>query len=96
LNVKVEIKFRPTPEKQNYDEMFNAAESLTNNHHSISIYQCRRQKNTLVAEFTMIKARQIDVVDRIGREFSYEIEDYLESSISFPKKMLKKPSKINT
>jgi hypothetical protein len=39
-----------------------------------------------VAEFTINKARQIDVVDGIGKQFSYNLEGYLESSISFPKK----------
>jgi hypothetical protein len=31
MNVKVEIKLCSTPIKQNYEEMFNAAEYLTNN-----------------------------------------------------------------
>jgi hypothetical protein len=92
MNVKVEIKLCTNPEKQNYDEMYNAAESLTNDVESIMIYQPKRPKNTLVAEFTIKNARQIDIVDRIGKEFSYNLEDYLDSSISFPKKISRKAS----
>jgi hypothetical protein len=77
MNVKVEIKLCSNPEKQNYDEMYNSAESLTNDVDSIIIYQRKRPKNTLVAEFTIKNARQIDIVDRIGKEFSYNLEDYL-------------------
>jgi len=39
MNVKVEIKFSSNPEKQNYDEMYNAAKSITNNYDRIIIYQ---------------------------------------------------------
>jgi hypothetical protein len=92
MNVKVEIKLCSTPNKQNYEEMFNAAEYLTNNIDSILIYQRMRPPNTLVAEFTIDKVRQIDIVDRIGKEFSYNLEDYLDSSISFPKKITRKAS----
>jgi len=95
MNVKVEIKLCSNPEKQNYDEMYNASESLTNDVDSIIIYQPKRPKNTLVAEFTIKNARQIDIVDRIGKEFSYNLEDYLDSSISFPKKMSRKATNEN-
>ena len=95
MNVQVEIKFGSTPRKQDFDEMYNASKSLTNNDDSIYIYQRKRPKHVLVAEFTINKARQIDVVDRIGREFSYNLEDYLDSSISFPKKMSPKKSNTN-
>ena len=94
MNVKVEIKFSSNPEKQNYDEMYNAAKSITNNYDSIIIYQPKQPTNTLVAEFTIQKKRQIDVVDKIGKTFSYNLEDYLDSFISFPKKI--SPKKIKS
>jgi hypothetical protein len=96
MNVKVEIKFSSNPEKQNYDEMNNAAESITNNLDSIVIYQRKQPANTLVAEFTIQKKRQIDVVDKIGKIFSYNLEDYLDSFISFPKKISRKKIKSPT
>jgi len=92
MNVKMKIKFCSTPKKQDFDGMYNAAESLTNDTDSVIIYQHKGPENALVAEFTINEARQIDVVDRIGKEFSYNLEDYLDSSISFPKKMLRKRS----
>ena len=41
--------------------------------------------NIMLAEFTMPKARQMDVVDKIGRTFSLFMEDYSTQSIWFPK-----------
>jgi hypothetical protein len=90
MNVKVEIELDSTPEKQDYIEVYDAAIFLTNDPDSVSIYKSKRPKNSLVAEFTINKARQIDVVDGIGKQFSYNLEGYLESSISFPKKALSK------
>ncbi len=72
--------------------MFNAAEYITNNNDSIIVYPRKRPKNALVAEFTIDKVSQIDIVDRIGKELRYNLVDYLDSSISFPKKLARKSS----
>jgi repressor LexA len=93
MNVKVEIELCITPSKQDHDEMYNAAEFLTNDTNSILVYQSKDHKNALVAEFTINRARQIDVVDMIGNEFSYNVENYSQSSISFPKTHTRKTSK---
>lgn len=70
--------------------MYGAAEFLANDTDSIYIYQHKGKSHNLVAEFTINKARQIDVVDRIGKEFSYNMENYSQSTISFPDKPTKK------
>ncbi len=92
MNVKVEIELNSTPNKKDKEEMYSVAEYLTNDAESINIYQLERKEHikTLVAGFTIDKARQIDVVDRIGNEFSYNVANYSQSSISFSKKLSKK------
>ncbi len=93
MNVKVEIELCSPPSKKEREEMYGAAEFLTDETDSIYIYQPRNQRNELVAEFTINKARQIDVVDRIAKEFSYNVRNYSQSSISFPKKLSRQPVK---
>ena len=90
MNVKVIIELSSPPGKKDREEMYDSAEFLTNEIDSIYIYQPRNQRNELIAEFTIDKARQIDVVDRIGKEFSYNVENYSQSSISFPNKPTRK------
>ncbi|MBF0100200.1 MAG: hypothetical protein HQK77_04760 [Desulfobacterales bacterium] len=63
--------------------MREAAEDLTDNKNNVTVFTHAQKKKTIVAEFTIQKARQIDVVDRIGRAFHF-INDYNDSAISFP------------
>jgi hypothetical protein len=64
--------------------MYEAAEYLTDDMNSIVISLPPSRPKLIVADFSIKKARQIDVVDRIGREFRSGLEDYDTSSISFP------------
>jgi hypothetical protein len=84
LNVKVEVELIYSPKSKHKKQMYNAAESLTDDKHSIIISTQSNKMKIVVAEFTIKKARQIDVVDKIGREFSYCLTEYNTSSISFP------------
>ena len=90
MNVKVEIELCASVKQKDKKEMYGAAEFLTNDTDSIYIYQPKGKSHNLVAEFTITKARQIDVVDRIGKEFSYNMENYSQSTISFSDKPTKK------
>jgi DNA-binding MarR family transcriptional regulator len=63
--------------------MYDAAESLTDNKRSILVSIPTNKLKAIVAEFTMKKARQIDVVDMIFRQFKY-LTDYNTSTITFP------------
>ncbi len=90
MNVKVKIELSSHPDKKDREEMYDAAEFLTNEIDSIYIYQPRNKRNELIAEFTINKARQIDVVDKIGKKFRYNVENYSQSSISFPNKPTRK------
>jgi hypothetical protein len=85
MNVKVEVELRATPTDVDQDEMHTLAMVLTNNRNSVIAYIPTEKPNTIVAEFTIDKARQADVVDKIGREFRCHISNYSQSTISFPK-----------
>ena len=82
MNVKVEIELCVSAKQKDKEEMYGAAEFLTNDTDSIYIYQPKGESHNLVAGFTINKPRQIDVVDRIGKEFSYNMENYSRSTIT--------------
>ena len=84
MNVMVEVELDVKPKKKHWKVMQQAAEALTDDKSSIRVSAPEDEEKTLVVEFTMERARQIDVVDRIGDEFSEYMEDYADSSISFP------------
>ena len=86
MNVKVEVEVCSPPTQADRKEMYAAAEYLTNDIDSIEISVPKNKSNIIIAEFTINKARQIDVVDKIGKQFSYCLRNYNQSSIFFPKK----------
>lgn len=93
MNVKVEVELDCSVKDKHRKEMYNAAERLTDDKKSVFISIPSNRSKTVIAEFTIKKARQIDVVDDIGRGFSYYVTDYNTSSISFsapPKKSKKR------
>ncbi|MBI4595071.1 MAG: hypothetical protein HY730_01680 [Candidatus Tectomicrobia bacterium] len=70
--------------------MSSSAKYLTNNEKSIVVYVPDDKPDSVVAEFTIDKARQIDVVDKIGKRFRVRVSNYSQSTISFPKSAAKK------
>lgn len=83
MNVKVEVELDCSAKDKHRKEMYDAAERLTDDKKSILISIPSNRLKTVIAEFTIKKARQIDVVDDIGREFSYCLTDYNDSLILF-------------
>lgn len=83
LNVKVEVELDCFPKTKHKQQMYDAAESLTDNKRSILISIPPDKPKTIAAEFTIKKARQIDMVDVISREFKY-LYNYNTSTITFP------------
>jgi DNA-binding MarR family transcriptional regulator len=57
---------------------------------SVVVYVPDGDTKTIVAEFTINKARQMDVVDGIGRKFRCEVRNYSQSAISFPNAVSRK------
>ena len=93
MNARVELECRKPPGKADEQETFEAARCLTDNPESIVISIPEEKPNTIVAEFTIPRARQGDVVDRIGRRFRVYVSNYAQSTISFPDKLSKPVSR---
>ncbi len=92
MNVHVEIQLTQSPTEHDERQMYEAAERLTDDPTSIVITRSTNTPPAIIAEFTMPKARQIDVVDRIARTF-WRIDHYTDSSISFPKTRVRRTSR---
>jgi hypothetical protein len=86
MNVCVEVELAIPAADKHLHEMNSAAAQMTNDRDSIQVSVEEEFPNMMLAEFTMRKARQIDVVDKIGRTFARFMEDYSTQSIWFPKK----------
>jgi len=82
--VRVEVELISSPTEADTEDMLVSAKYLTNNEKSIVVYVPDDKPHSVVAEFTIDKARQIDVVDKIGRRFRTRVENYSQSTISFP------------
>ncbi len=85
MYVQVEISLDTNPIDVHQEDMRTAARSLTNDTSSVHIIVPENQENVIIAMFTIAKARQMDVVDKIGKRFHF-VDDYADCSIQFPKK----------
>ena len=85
MNVCVAVELAVPTADKHIREMKSSAIQLTNDRGSIRVTVEDGLPNIMLAEFTMPKARQMDVVDKIGRTFSLFMEDYSTQSIWFPK-----------
>ncbi len=85
MYVQVEIKLDTNSTAVHQKAMLAAARSLTNDTSSVHIVLPENKKEAITAIFTIEKARQIDVVDKIGKAFHF-VDDYSDSTIWFPKK----------
>lgn len=85
MYVQVAIILGVEPTAVHKKEMLMAASSQTNDKNSVHIFVPEGSKKTLLAIFTIKKARQMDVVDNIGKAFQI-VNDYQDCRISFPKK----------
>lgn len=91
MNVKIQVELSASPTEVDKEEMHGAARHLTNNKESVVVYASKDKPNTIVAEFTIDKARQMDVVDTIASRFEFWVRDYHQSTISFPEVSPKAP-----
>ena len=71
--------------KKHQKQMQEAARDLTNDRTSVEIHTFEKEPVRVMARFSFPDARQIDVVDQIGRAF-WDVDDYNDSSISFSKR----------
>lgn len=85
MNVKVNIELIQSPSEHEEQQIYEVAQSLADDLDSIVITSSAKQPLAIMAEFTISKVRQIDVVDAIGRAF-WIVDHYDTSTISFPEK----------
>ena len=62
-----------------------AAEGLTTDKSAVTVEVLADEPKVVVTTFPMVRARQIDVVDRIMHAFALDMDDYSTQSIGFPK-----------
>lgn len=84
MNVRVELELDSLPTEADLEDASASARHLTNDKMSVAAYVVGDKPNTIAAEFTINRAKQIDVVDRIGREFRFSVMKSINSVISFP------------
>jgi DNA-binding MarR family transcriptional regulator len=90
MNVKVEVELNSHATEVHMEDMLASAKALTNDKQSVAVYVPDGEPKTIVAEFAINKARQVDVVDGIGRKFRCEVRNYSQSAISFPNAVSRK------
>ena len=84
MYVQVEIALTVAATAVHENAMRAAAYSRTNDRNSVQIFVPEDSEHKVVAVFTIEKARQIDVVDHIGRAFRF-VANYADCTIRFPK-----------
>jgi hypothetical protein len=87
--VCVEVRLSVRPTGKHREEAHSAARYLTDDEESVRITFPRSNPKRVLAEFTIPKARQMDVVDGIAKAF-WNMEDYGTCTIWFPKPAKKK------
>ncbi|MDD2455623.1 MAG: hypothetical protein PHE10_04750 [Kiritimatiellae bacterium] len=85
MKVRVYVTLSVEPANRHSDAMRSSASSRTDDKASVSVFTAKGDSRTLVAEFTVPKARQMDVVDRIVQEFEDFVPDAIDFSASFPR-----------
>ena len=82
MNVSVTIDLLVLAVEKHWRQIQLAAEKLTNAKESVQVSQPANNPKRLTVSFTVPKARQADIVERIGREF-WNVDDYSDSAIRF-------------
>lgn len=84
MRVRAEVELTAPGATKHLREMKSAAERMTDDRCSVRSWVDQEKPTSVFAEFTMPKARQMDVVDRIMHEFALYMEDYNTQSVWFP------------
>lgn len=90
MNVTSMVSLSTTAQERHLKVMRSAADSLTDDRESVRAYVCEEEPEAVFADFTVTKARQMDVSDRIMQAFSDDMPDYETQALWFPKKAPKK------
>ncbi len=90
MDVRVQIDLNVSPGDEHFAEMHSAADLLTDDQKSVRVSVPSDRPKSMIAAFTIPKARQMDVVDNIMRTFALDMEDYQDQTVWFPKKPRKR------
>jgi len=93
MDVRVQVDLSVAPAKTHLAEMRSAADSLTDDRKSVRVSVPEDKPKSMIASFTIPKARQSDVVDKIMRRFALFMEDYQNQTAWFPRKPRKRQSR---
>ena len=89
MNVCVEVQLSVRPIDKHREQAHSAVRYLTDNDESVRISFPPETPKGVLVEFTIPKARQMDVVDWIAKAF-WNMDDYGTCTIWFPKPAKKK------
>ncbi len=90
MDVRVQVDLSVEPAKKHLAEMRSAANSLTDDRKSVRVSVPSDEPKSMIAAFTIPKARQMDVIDKIMRTFALSMDDYQDQTAWFPKKTRKR------
>ena len=93
MDVQVQVDISVAPEEKHLAEMRSAANSLTDDRHSVRVSVPSDKPKSMIAAFTIPKAREVDVVDKIMRRFALFMQDYQNQTAWFPKKPRKRTTR---
>lgn len=86
MSVCVQVDLTVPARQTHLHEMASAARSMTDDQRSIRVSTISEDPKSMLAGFTMPKARQVDLVDKIMHEFALFMENYSTQSVWFPVK----------
>ena len=90
MDVRVQIDLSIPASEKHTACMHSAANLLTSDRDSVQVSIPPDNPKAVLAAFTIPKAREMDVVDKIMRECAMVMEDYEDQTVWFPKKPRKK------
>jgi hypothetical protein len=86
MMVHIYVDLRVVPEEKHFESMRFCANRLTDNKESVEVVQhSEKVPKTLIAKFSVPKARQMDVVDKITQTFADFVEDSMDFGADFPR-----------
>ena len=86
MDVSVQVDLTVEAREEHLVEMLSAAQILTDDRRSARASVLPENPKAMLAEFTIPKARQMDVADKIMHQFALFMQDYSDQTIWFPKK----------
>jgi hypothetical protein len=90
MDVRVQIDLSVPPADKHLKEMRSAANLLTDDRTSVRVSVPAEHPKSMVAAFTIPRAREMDAVDKIMRDCAMFMEDYQDQTVWFPKKPRKR------